>query len=184
MKIKPKEYKVRHLSYILRSAEEADAKSISEIRLLIDGETENLDREKGEAYIDEQGFKEIIRRDTETINHLFLAAEVDGRIAGFARCEGNHLRRTAHKVEFGVGVLKDFWGYGIGKNLLKEAISWADSANIKKITLSVLETNEKAVQLYKSLGFEVEGTLKKDKQLSDGKYYDTILMARFTPGFN
>lgn len=89
------------------------------------------------------------------------------------------MTRTSHKVEFGVSVLKEYWGYGIGQNLLKESIHWADSNEIKKITLNVLETNDKAIMLYKKYGFEVEGILKKDKFLSDGKYYNTLLMGRF-----
>lgn len=152
---------------------------MSEVRLQIDGETENLDREKGEAYIDESGFKQIIKDDTESINNLFLVAEVNDRIVGFSRCEGNKLKRISHKVEFGVCVLKEFWGYGIGQNLLKESVHWADSNEIKKITLNVLETNDSAVKLYKKYGFVVEGILKKDKILSDGNYYNTILMGRF-----
>ncbi|MBP1080596.1 ribosomal protein S18 acetylase RimI-like enzyme [Bacillus capparidis] len=152
---------------------------MADVRLQIDGETENLDREKGEAYIDETGFKKIIKNDTESINNLFLVAEVDERIVGFSRCEGNRLKRTSHKVEFGICVLKEFRGYGIGKNLLKESVHWADSNGIKKITLNVIETNNKAIMLYKKYGFEVEGILKKDKILSDGKYYNTILMGRF-----
>ena len=78
-----------------------------------------------------------------------------------------------------LGVLKEFWGYGIGKNLLKEFIHWADSNGIKKITLHALETNDKAIRLYQNYGFEVEGILKKDKFLSDGNYYNTIVMGRF-----
>lgn len=173
------EYKIKHLHYIIRSAKKKDAKYLSEIRLQIDGETENLDREQGEAFIDESGFKQIIQRDTESTRNLFLVAEVDGRIVGFSRCEGNELKRTIHKVEFGVCVLKEFWGYGIGRNLLEESIQWADSNGIKKIALNVLETNEKAIELYQQFGFEVEGILKKDKFLSDGKYYNTIVMGRF-----
>lgn len=70
-------------------------------------------------------------------------------------------------------------GYSIGKNLLKESIDWADSNQIKKITLNVLETNYNAIRLYEKYGFEVEGILKKDKILSDRNYYNTILMGRF-----
>jgi ribosomal protein S18 acetylase RimI-like enzyme len=146
--------------------------------LQIDGETENMDREKGEAYIDETGFKKIIEEDTERENNLFLVVEVNERIVGFSRCEGNELKRTSHKVEFGVCVLKEYWGYGIGQNLLKESIHWADSNGIKKITLSVLETNGRAITLYKKYGFEVEGILKNDKVLSDGNFYKTVLMGR------
>jgi RimJ/RimL family protein N-acetyltransferase len=179
MRVSPKGFHVRDLRYIIRSAAEEDAQCLSEVRLQIDGETENMDRERGEAYIDEAGFKQLIATDTECSNHLFLVAEVNGRIAGFSRCEGSSLKRMAHKVEFGVCVLREFWGHGIGENLLKESIIWADSNGMKKITLSVLETNEKAIKLYQKHGFEAEGILKNDKFLSDGKYYHTVLMGRF-----
>jgi len=179
MLIHPKEFVFNNLRYIIRSAKEEDAKNLSEVRLQIDGETENLDREKGEGYIDECGFKQLIKVDTECSTNLFLVAEVNNKIVGFSRCEGNKLKRFSHKVEFGVCVLKEYWGYGIGKNLLKESIYWADSNGIKKINLSVLETNEKAIKLYERYGFEVEGILKKDRVLSDGNYYNTVIMGRF-----
>ncbi|MGG3468653.1 GNAT family N-acetyltransferase [Neobacillus pocheonensis] len=179
MKVNPKEFYIHNLRYLVRSALEEDAKTLSEVRVQIDGETENLDREQGEAYIDELGFKQIIKEDTESNSNLFLVAEANEQIVGFSRCEGNKLKRTSHKVEFGICVLKKYWGYGIGKNLLKESLHWADSNGIKKITLNVLETNDKARMLYEKYGFEVEGILKKDKVLSDGNYYNTILMGRF-----
>jgi ribosomal protein S18 acetylase RimI-like enzyme len=180
MRVNPKEFHINDLRYTIRSARESDAKDLSELRLQIDGETENMDREKGEAFIDQAGFEKIIETDSNHPKKLFLVAEMDGRIVGYSRCEGYDLKRFSHKVEFGLGVLKDFWGYGIGKNLMKETISWADANGIKKIVLyGVLETNEKAIELYKRLGFEIEGLMKKDRILSDGKYYNTYMMARF-----
>ncbi|MFC4306012.1 GNAT family N-acetyltransferase [Cohnella boryungensis] len=179
MKINETEYHVNGMRYRIRSAVNKDAEALSKIRLQIDGETENLDREKGEAFIDPLGFEQMVTSDTDNKNHLFLVAEVQDRLVGFSRCEGNPLNRLSHKVEFGVGVLKDYWGYRIGKNLLKESIHWAASNDIKKMTLNVLETNENAIKLYEKMGFEIEGLLKKDKRLSDGKYYNTIIMGRF-----
>lgn len=52
MKISQKEYNMNGVHYTLRSAINNDAKELWEIRLQIGGETQNLDREKGEAYID------------------------------------------------------------------------------------------------------------------------------------
>lgn len=179
MSMEQREFEVNGACYIIRPAMKKDAKELSEIRVQIDGETENLDREKGEAYIDTLGFEELIETDAEKRNNLFLVATMNGKLVGFSRCQGNLLKRFAHKVEFGVCVLKDYWGYGIGTNLLKESIAWADSIEITKMTLTVLETNEKAVNLYKKFGFKVEGVLEKDKLLSDGKYYNTIVMGRF-----
>ncbi|MEK4486285.1 GNAT family N-acetyltransferase [Psychrobacillus sp. FSL H8-0484] len=179
MKMDQKEFSVNGVCYIVRSAINKDAKDLSEIRLQIDGETENLDREKGEGYLDTPGFEKLIKTDTENKKNLFLVAVMNDKIVGFSRCEGNLLKRYAHKVEFGVCVLKDYWGFGIGTTLLKESITWADSNSINKITLNVLETNDKAIELYKKFGFKTEGILENDKILSDGQYYNTVVMGRF-----
>lgn len=158
--------------------QEKDAEALSELRLTIDGETENLDREKGEASIDTSGFKQLIIMDAGKPRNLFLVAIAHERIVAFSRCEGIYLSRFSHKVKFGVCVLRDFWRYGIGKNLMKKSISWADAIGIKKISMNVIETNKNAIKLYENLGFEIEGILKNDKILSDGKYYNTIMMGR------
>lgn len=62
---------------------------------------------------------------------------------------------------------------------IKESIDWADSNGIHKITLHVLEENDKAINLYKKFGFKTEGILENDKILSDGQYYNTVVMGRF-----
>lgn len=180
MIISDRDYQVKGMNYTIRSARRADAKGLSEVRLQVDGETEHMDRVPGEAFIDEAGFEEIIERDSNHPRNICLVAERAGRIIGYSRCAGSDLKRFKHKVEFGVGVIQEYWGYGIGRNLLQESILWADTNGITKIILSgVLETNEQAIRLYQSLGFEVEGLLKKDRILSDGKYYSTYMMARY-----
>ncbi|EJQ71110.1 hypothetical protein IG7_02563 [Bacillus cereus HuA2-4] len=184
MIIKGQEFHINGLTYTVRSAAETDAEQLSEIRVQIDGETENMDREAGEGFIDKIGFQKIIKTDSEEMKNLFLVAEVHNRIVGFLRCEGSNLKRLSHKIEFGVCILREFWGYGMGKSLLQQSIQWADENEVKKISLQVLETNEKAIQLYKKLGLEVEGILKNDKKLSDGKYYNTVVMGRFTDTFH
>ncbi|MGR3778631.1 GNAT family N-acetyltransferase [Bacillus paramycoides] len=178
MIIKEQKFCINGLEYTIRPAAKQDADQLSRIRVQIDGETENMDREQGEGYIDTIGFQQIIKTDSEKMKNLFLVAEVHNHIVGFSRCVGSDLKRLSHKVEFGVCILKEYWGYGIGKNLLQKSINWADANEVKKIALQVLETNDKAIQLYKKLGFEVEGVLKNDKRLSDGKYYNTVVMGR------
>ncbi|MCM3601872.1 GNAT family N-acetyltransferase [Robertmurraya korlensis] len=179
MIINNQEYQVHGLKYTIRSAFETDAETLSDLRLQIDGETEYMDRERGEGFINAEGFEQLIKSDSESAKNIFLVAVVDGRIVGYSRCEGSNLKRLAHKVEFGICVLKDFWGYGMGRNLLKESVAWADFNGVKKMNLHVLEINTKAIQLYEMFGFTVEGVLKNDKLLSDGKYYNTIVMGRW-----
>lgn len=173
------DYEVKGMQYTVRSAVEEDAHSLSSLRVQLDGETENMDREAGEAYIDTAGFKELIRKDSEKRNNLFLVAVVAGNIVGYCRCAGSELKRFSHQVEFGVCVARSFWGYSIGKNLLKLSLQWADGNEVEKVTLKVLATNDQAIRLYESNGFIREGILKRDRRHADGKYYDTVVMGRF-----
>lgn len=179
MILSSRHYCVRGFRYTIRSAVGADAAELSTLRVRIDGETEYMDREQGEAYLDAPGFERIIRDDSERPRNLFLVAEGQEGLVGFSRCEGSELKRFSHKTEFGVCVLKEYWGFGIGKHLLQESVFWADASGIRKMTLTVLETNRKAAELYERFGFEVEGVLKNDKILADGHYYNTLLMGRF-----
>lgn len=180
MIIEIKDINVKTLDYTIRLARIEDAAKLSELRLQIDGETENMNREQGEGYMDSRGFEELIKSDTESTKNIFLVTEIKNRIVAYSRCEGSELKRFSHKVEFGVGVLKEFWGFGIGTNMLKESINWADSIGIKKIVLSgVVEKNTRAVEIYKKLGFEIESILKNDRIHSDGNYYNSLIMARF-----
>ncbi|MFF2888669.1 GNAT family N-acetyltransferase [Paenibacillus sp. NPDC057967] len=179
MLVEQQYFEVRGMRYTIRSANEEDAAALSELRVKIDGETEHMDREAGEAFISTEGFKTLIRRDSEGERNLFLVVVADNRLVGFSRCEGIYLKRYAHKAEFGVCILEEFWGYSIGKELLKTSLAWADYIGITKITLNVLETNKSAIRLYERFGFQIEGVLQNDKVLSDGRYYNTVVMGRF-----
>jgi len=173
------EFSVKGTTYMIRAAVVTDAQNLSEVRRQIDGETSHLDREQGEAFIDTPGFEELIQTDTINEKNLFLVAVVADQIVGFSRCEGNSLKRFSHKVEFGVGVLKDYWGYGIGKNLLTKSVGWCDSNGIRKMTLNVLESNKSAIALYENVGFKMEGLLENDKLFADEKFHNTVVMGRF-----
>lgn len=172
------QFQRNNATFYIRAAKPKDAQSLSVLRLQIDGETENLDREKGEGYLDGQAFLKVIEKDIHVKNNLFLVAETKGKLVGFSRCEGSDLKRMSHKAEFGVCVLKDYWGYGIGSLFLKKSIHWAECIGLKKLSLHVLEINQNAIRLYKKHGFEVEGVLKNDKLLADGCFYNTVVMAR------
>jgi len=177
--MEPKTFAGKGLRYAIRCAELRDAAELSALRVRIDGETEHMDREAGEGFMDEKDFEMLIAADVESDVRLFLVAEADGNLVGYARCEGSTLRRFAHRAEFGVCVAKAYWGCGIGGELLRQTLDWTDSSGIAKLNLSVLADNESAIRLYAKHGFEKEGVLKNDRKHADGRYYDTVLMGRF-----
>jgi len=73
----------------------------------------------------------------------------------------------------------DFQGRGIGRQLMNAVLDLADNwLHLVRVELTVLPQNKKAVQLYSSLGFEVEGTLKY-AHLYQGNYADLLIMGRY-----
>jgi len=178
MIIEDKRIESKSLTWILRCPIKEDATELSKLRVKIDGETENLDRESGEALLTPEDFEKVIYQDNISKTTLFLVAEVNDKIVGFTRCEGSKLSRFKHKAEFGICILKEYWGYGIGKVLIENILRCIDAAGIKKIVLNVVETNSKAIELYKKYGFVEEGLLINDRIHKDGNYYNTVIMGR------
>jgi len=179
MLIEPRKIQGKKQVWTLRCPTILEAGELSKLRVLIDGETENLYREPGEDVLTTADFEKRIQEDILAERTLFLVAEVEGRLAGFARCEGKTLNRFKHTAEFGICVAKEFWGLGIGKVLLESILNWADSAGLEKIVLDVMEENKNAIELYKAYGFVEEGLLIKDRKHKDGKYHNTVVMGRF-----
>lgn len=179
MIIESKRIEDKGITWTLRCPTKSDAAELSKLRVKIDGETENLDREPGEGLLTPEDFEKLIYEDSIAEKTLFLVAEVESKIVGFTRCEGNKLSRFRHKSEFGICISKDYWGYGIGRTLLENILKWADTTGIEKISLTVVQANRKAIELYKRYGFVEEGLIIKDRIHKDGNYYNTVIMGRF-----
>lgn len=78
---------------------------------------------------------------------------------------------------------KSEWNKGYAKEATKSVIKFCfDNLNIRKITLGVVSDNISAVNLYKSLDFNVEGVYK-NHGIYMGKYCDILRMALFNPEF-
>lgn len=83
-------------------------------------------------------------------------------------------------TEFGMFIGdKNSRGIGIGTEVMKKIIDYAfRSLNLRKIFLKVIMDNLAAIKLYKSVGFNEEGVLKKH-YWGDGKYVDVLVMSLF-----
>ncbi len=71
----------------------------------------------------------------------------------------------------------NYQGKGLGRQALLMLLrNGFKDLNLHRIYLRVFENNERAIRLYKSIGFKVEGTLR-DADFLDGKYLDIIMMS-------
>ena len=93
------------------------------------------------------------------------------------------LIRQKHRNEHiiylgGVAIHPDYFGKGFGKKMMLEIIDFCKKESILRIELSVASFNEKAIQLYESVGFTKEGVLKNYTYLkSKNQYIDEVLMS-------
>lgn len=71
------------------------------------------------------------------------------------------------------------WGKGIAKAACRLIIEYAfHTLNMRKVSLTVYSNNPAAVHVYRSLGFQEEGCLKKHV-FSGGEYVDKLWMSLF-----
>lgn len=106
-----------------------------------------------------------------------LIADRDGEPVGALGLE-IYTRRRAHVGSIGMAVRTDMQGQGIGRLLLGAAVDLADNwYNLRRIELEVYADNERAIRLYRSYGFEVEGT-HRAYAFRLGEFVDAITMAR------
>jgi len=88
-----------------------------------------------------------------------------------------------HVGILGIIVKQKYRDLGVGTNLIDKAIRESKTLNNKeKIVLSCFSTNERALHLYKKLGFRKVGIRKKQFYM-DAKYYDEVLMELWIDDF-
>lgn len=106
-----------------------------------------------------------------------LIATLDGIVVGNAVMTP-FIGRRSHAASIGMGVHDSYQRRGIGRALLGELLTIADSwLNLRRVELTVYTDNAGAIALYESFGFEREG-LHRAFAFRDGSFVDAYAMAR------
>ena len=87
--------------------------------------------------------------------------------------------RQQHTVHLGGFTIRSgSQGKGIGAKILSDIKKNCEKENKIRIELTVDIDNMRAINLYKKMGFEIEGTVRKSYRLSrTNQFYDEYLMA-------
>lgn len=156
----------------VREVRESDAESLLRLLRQTLVESEYLPLEPDELTWDTGSTRQYIRNYLSPGHSTIIVSEEDQRITGYISVKGQPYRRVRHNVSVtGMAVLQEYWGKGTGQALIRELVRWAKNRNILRIELNVATTNQRAVNLYKKMGFDIEGvklqSLQIDKQLKD-----------------
>jgi ribosomal protein S18 acetylase RimI-like enzyme len=161
---------------IFRQALEDDAQNILDYLNGISSETDFITYGKGQMNCTLEDEQKYIQEHLEENNKMLIIAEINGKIVGMSDFTGGRQIRIRHIGDFGISVLKKYWDLGIGRTLMESLIEWAEKSGIvRKINLKVRTDNTRAIKIYKSFGFTVEGTISRQLFI-DKKFHDAYLM--------
>lgn len=123
---------------------------------------------------------EAFVRDSVATDAVQFMAVQDRRVVGWADVFPGWAHAVTHCGTLGMGVLPSFRGQGIGRRLLLACIDKAGAKGITRIQLEVRADNERAIRLYRSVGFAQEA-VKHQALRYDGVYFDALQMSRLQP---
>jgi ribosomal protein S18 acetylase RimI-like enzyme len=109
---------------------------------------------------------------------IYLVAEHTGTVVGHASLESLSLAATSHVVRVTIAVHEGHQRRGVGRALMHELLRWARSnPRVEKIELQVRSSNDRAITLYRSLGFVEEGRKTRRLKIGPNEYLDDVYMA-------
>ncbi|MFF8694446.1 GNAT family N-acetyltransferase [Streptomyces sp. NPDC015144] len=93
-------------------------------------------------------------------NRTVVAVDEEGTVLGTAKMNNNQSGNGAHIASASYMVDPAHAGRGVGRALCEHTLEWARTEGFRAMQFNaVVETNVNAVSLYRSLGFEILGTV-------------------------
>lgn len=135
---------------------------------------------RGDAAPPLEAVAAFVRQNIENRNPQLVAIDDQGQVVGWCDIVRARGQYESHVGELGMGLMADFRGRGIGRQLLVHAVAAADAGGFLRVELSVHSDNLVAVALYRKSGFMEEGR-KRWARIRNGTPVDVLLMARLLP---
>lgn len=162
---------------LVRNASASDARALRDVMQRTHAETDYLLSYPDEQSVDEEQEARSLAETEHSNNEVELVAVVDGKIVGSAGVSAVRSRRkVAHRARFGISILKEYWGMGIGRMLTDASIDCARQAGYTQLELEVVADNERAVSLYRRAGFEEYGRNPRGYRSADAGYQELVHM--------
>ena len=160
---------------IIRSCTAEDGEEVLANFIKTHSETDYLTTYPEECTMTAEDESRFLAKKDESKTDVELCAVVGGRIVGTAGIDGvSAKRKLRHRADFGISVEKEFCGLGIGRAMTEACIEEAKK-NYLQLELEVVSDNEKALSLYKSVGFTEYGRNPKGF-LSKNGFQEVVLM--------
>lgn len=163
---------------VFRNATEDDAQMLLDYLKTTCGETRFLLKEPEEITMTLEQEKEFIRNGNESETNVMILGFLDGEYVGNCSLMGKSLMRQKHRASIGIALYQKFTGMGIGRIMIEKLFEVAREKGYEQVELEVVADNERAIHLYKKMGFEIYGTFVDTMKYKDGTYADEYWMMK------
>lgn len=161
----------------IENAEAVHGRAVIEIFNKTHEETDFLASYPDEKQFDEEQECKYLAKKAESATEVELLAIAGNKIVGFAGVDAVGTKyKVKHRANFGISVLKEYWGLGIGRALTESCIECAKNAGYTQLELSVVADNDQAVSLYKKTGFKEYGRNPKGFNSRISGYQEVVYM--------
>lgn len=174
-----KELTVGTKTIFFRSAQKEDAKVLIDYLKTTAGETPFLIREPEEITISLEQEQNFIEEKEKAARELMLLAfDGENHIGNCSISLLGNYSRYAHRCEISIALYQKYCGHGIGRKMMEIALWKAKEMGYEQAELEVAASNQRAIRLYESLGFQTYGTFPNNMKYKDGTYEDAYWMMK------
>ena len=181
MKFEPRTVELKNgFVMTIDEAKPEDAAELIDYIGRVGRETDNLVVDEDGLGFTEEQERSFLQSMRERDDAIMLNGKVGDVIVSTSQIGRNSPRfRTRHIGTLAITISKSHWGLGAGTAVIGALFDFARSIGIEVVELDVKADNERAIGLYKKMGFEITGTHHKAMRFKDGTYRDTYLMQAF-----
>lgn len=125
---------------------------------------------------EEEAWLEARLSEMSSRRAVMLSVELGGVVVG--NCHVERLPwKHSHRAVIGIALAKDARGRGVGEALMRSTLELAVKRirGIESVDLSAFDYNDRALSLYRKLGFEEYARVPRSAKEGD-KYFDEVLM--------
>lgn len=165
---------------VLRSPKAEDAEELVKFVRATSQETDFLLKCPEESDIPVEQEKFILQYFNEAAREVMILAEVEGKLAGNCNLSqaGKGRLKVRHRCACGVTLYREYWGLGLGSALMELLEEKAADMGYEQMELEVVSKNERAIGLYRKMGFMKTGEIPNAMKFKDGKYVGVDIMIK------
>lgn len=165
-------------SAVLRSPRPEDAQALLDYMKITSGETPYLLRTPEECTMTLAQEEAFLANTIRQPFDVMLLCFVEGELAGNCRIVRHNKRKNMHRADVMIALYQKYWNLGIGTAMFREMIALAESWGLMQLELEVIEGNDRAMRLYRKMGFETVAARPNAIRLPDGTMLKEFIMVK------